>query len=111
MLRTGPCGDSAGNAAGPHDDGARQGVAGWSCSMDPSLDRAPPLTLTPLPPSSWTPRTYSSHPSPPRCLFVLSSFQDHQIRALSRGSLEANSQEATFSSAAGPGPLDGIERP
>ena len=38
-------------------------------------------------------------PLPAPSLFVPSSFQEHQIKALSRGSLEANSQEVTFHSA------------
>lgn len=65
---------------------------GHSTLYRASLHQAFPPILT----DSWS--SLYRHPPPP-CLFVPSSFQEHQIKALSRGSLEANSQETTFCSA------------
>ena len=64
---------------------------GYSPPYRASLHQAFPPILT----DSWN--SLYRHP-PPSCLFVPSSFQEHQIKALSRGSLEANSQETTFRS-------------
>lgn len=71
---------------------AQSGAAAWSCSTDPPLDRAPSHQAFPPTLTDSGSMLYCPSPSP-------SSFQELQIKALSRGSLEANSQEATFSSA------------
>ena len=55
--------------------GLQVGAAAWIC---PWTGHLPIRSFLPF---SLTLRAHSIAPSPPRCLFVLSSFQEHQIKA------------------------------
>lgn len=105
MLRKGLCGAPQGMQPDFYEGAstcAQMGAPRRVCILDLSLDQESPQELSLSHPSSFKCLTPAAHlTAPPHLPFLVvpSSFREYQIKALSRGSLEANSQEATFSAA------------